>query len=268
MLQAFVITLREGIEAFLIVALSISYLRKTGRDTLVRPVYWGIAVSVLTSALAGYLFSFAANQALWEGILALAAGVLVSSLVVHMWRVARTLKKRIQARLDEAAAARTTRLAWLGIFLFTVLMITREGMETALLLGTLLFQMNAPVIATGALLGVAAAGLLALAWNRYGRRVDLRRFFQVTAVFLLLFAIQLAIYGIHELSEAGIFAYSVAIHDATEPYGPDGLYGQWLTFGLVLVPLAWLAASYIRPGSLPSDPKPAGFHEQASNLQS
>jgi high-affinity iron transporter len=264
MLQAFVITLREGIEAFLIVALSISYLRKTGRGALIRPVYWGIAVSILTSALSGYLFSFAANQALWEGILALTAGVLVASLVVHMWRAARTLKKRIQARLDEMAAARTTRLAWLGIFLFTLLMITREGMEAALLLGTLLFQMNAPVIALGAVLGIVAAAVLALAWNRYGQRVDLRRFFQVTAVFLLLFSVQLAIYGIHELSEAGVFANSVAIHDATEPYGPDGIYGQWLTFGLVLVPLVWLAISYLRSGSLTRKPETPALRQQPS----
>jgi high-affinity iron transporter len=212
----------------------------------VSPVYWGVVASIATSIGAGYLFSFAANQALWEGVLALAAAVLVSSLVVHMWRIARTLKRQIQERLNSAAEAGSSRLAWLGIFMFTILMITREGMETALLLGTLMFQMNAPDILAGALLGVVFAGILALAWVRYGHRIDLARLLQVTSVFLLVFAAQLLIYGVHELSEASVLPYSMAIHDATEPYGPDGLYGQWLSFALIAAPLGWLAISYLR----------------------
>ena len=244
MLQAFVITLREGIEAFLIVAISVSFLRKTGRETLLRPVYWGIAVSVLTSALAGYLFSLASNQALWEGTLAMVAAVLVATLVVHMWRSGRTLKARIQERLKMAAEA-PDRRAWLGVFLFIVLMITREGMETALLLGTLLFQMNAPRIFIGALLGIVGAAGVAFLWSRYSHLVDLRRFLQVTAVFLLIFVGQLLLYGVHELSEADVIPNSAAIHEATEPYGPEGIYGQWLSFALIGIPLAWLACSWI-----------------------
>jgi high-affinity iron transporter len=250
MFQAFVITLREGIEAFLIVAISVSYLRKTGRESLVRPVYWGVVASVVTSAGAGYLFSFAANQALWEGMLALTAAVLVSTLVVHMWRVARTLKRQIQERLNAAAEAASSRLAWMGIFAFTILMITREGMETALLLGTLMFQMQAPDILAGALIGIAGAGFVAVLWGRYGHRIDLGRLLQVTSVFLLVFAVQLLIYGVHELSEANVLPNSIGIHDATEPYGPDGIYGQWLSFALILVPLAWLAFSYLRSFSI------------------
>jgi high-affinity iron transporter len=244
MLQAFVITLREGIEAFLIVAISVSYLRKMGRETLLKPVYWGIAASLFTSAAAGYLFSFASNQALWEGTLAVAAAILVATLVVHMWRAGRTFKARIQQRLKIAAESPDWR-AWLGVFVFIVLMITREGMETALLLGTLLFQMNAPRILLGALLGVAGAAVVAFLWSRYSHLVDLRRFLQVTAVFLLVFVGQLLLYGVHELSEANVFPNSSAIHDATEPYGPDGIYGQWISFSLIAVPLAWLAGCWL-----------------------
>src|SRR5687768_18489605 len=85
MLQAFGITLREGLEAFLIVAISLAYLRKTGRQQLIPAVHWGIAVSVLLSIGAAMLFQRANNQALWEGVLALTAAVLVSTLIVHMW---------------------------------------------------------------------------------------------------------------------------------------------------------------------------------------
>ncbi len=226
MLQAFVITLREGLEAFLIVAISLAYLRKTGRARLVPAIHWGIAASVLLSIAAGVLLARASNQALWEGVLALAAAVLVASLTVHMWTAGRRLKRDIEGRL-EASSVRAGKGAFLGVFAFTLLMITREGMETALLMNALLFQVRSMQIVSGALAGTLVAAGIAFLWSRYGHRVNLARFFQVTAVFLFVFVIQLLIYGFHELSEANIFPGSQAWHDATEPYGPDGVYGQY-----------------------------------------
>src|SRR5687768_16146806 len=99
MLQAFLITLREGLEAFLIVAISLASLRKTGRSSLVPAVHWGIGVSILLSIGRAVLFQRPSNQALWEGVLALAAAVLVATLIVHMWRHARHLKREIETRL-------------------------------------------------------------------------------------------------------------------------------------------------------------------------
>src|SRR5918994_1690052 len=142
MLQAFVITLREGLEAFLIVAISLAYLRKTGRHSLIPAVHWGIGLSVLLSVGAAYLFSRASNQALWEGILALVAAVSVATLTVHMWRTAKRIKGEIEGHLRQSTAKQGT-AAWIGVFLFTLLMISREGMETALLMGTLVFQVRA-----------------------------------------------------------------------------------------------------------------------------
>ncbi len=244
MLQAFVITLREGLEAFLIVAISLAYLRKTGRHQLVSAVHWGIGLSILVSIGAAVLFQRANNQALWEGVLALTASVLVASLIVHMWRHARQLKRNIETRL-ESSALQTGAKAFLGVFLFTVLMISREGMETALLMGTLIFQTTAVNIAAGAAAGTLCAAVVAWLWSRYGHRVNLALFFQVTALFLGVFVVQLLIYGFHELTEANIFPYSEPLHWATEPYGPDGKYGQILTYLLVLLPMTWLAFSAV-----------------------
>ena len=242
MLQAFVITLREGLEAFLIVAISLAYLRKSGRQALVPAVRWGIGVSVLLSIGAAVLFQRASNQALWEGVLALVAAVLVASLIVHMWRHARRMKGEIEAKLG-SAALRTGAGAFAGVFLFTLLMITREGMETALLMGTLLFQVQATAIIAGAVAGIICAALVAWLWSRYGHRVNLALFFQVTALFLAVFVVQLFIYGFHELTEANLFPGSEPLHWATEPYGPDGRYGQWLTYALVVLPVAWLVVA-------------------------
>src|SRR6187402_1124472 len=98
MIQAFVITLREGLEAFLIVAISLAYLRKTSRSELIPAIHWGIGASVLLSIGAGVLLSKARNQALWEGILGIVAAFLVASLTVHMWRAGRHMKKDIEGR--------------------------------------------------------------------------------------------------------------------------------------------------------------------------
>jgi high-affinity iron transporter len=127
-------------------------------------------------------------------------------------------------------------------------MITREGMETALLMGTLLFQVKSPpAVIGGAVIGVLSAAFVASLWSRYGHRVNLGVFFQVTAVFLLVFVVQLLIYGFHELTEANIFPYSEPLHWATEPYGPDGRYGQYLSYLLVMLPLGWLIVSSVMP---------------------
>jgi high-affinity iron transporter len=242
MLQAFVITLREGLEAFLIVAISLAYLRKTGRRTLVPAIHWGIVASILLSIGAGLLLAKARNQSLWEGVLGIGAAFLVASLTVHMWRAGRHMKRDIEGKLA-ASSGKIGAGAFWGVFSFTLLMITREGMETAMLMNALLFQVKAMSIAAGAIGGTLVAAFIAFLWSRFGHRVNLARFFQVTAIFLLVFVVQLLIYGFHELAEAHVLPNSEVLHAATEPYGPDGVYGHYLTYMLVALPLGWLALS-------------------------
>jgi len=229
--QGFTIALREGLESFLIVALTLAYLRKTGRSRLAKAVVLGAAVSVLVSVGAGLLLGRAANQPLWEGVLAGVSVLLVSSLLVYMLKAAGTMKSDLERRIDRAAAG------FGGVFLFTVLMITREGMETALML----FQLRKAHLIFGCVLGVLAAAAMAYLWGRYGHRIDLHRFFQVTGIFLLLFVLQIGLYTFHEFSEAGILPQSEALHAATEPYSPDGMYGKWFSLGMVAVCAGWLA---------------------------
>jgi high-affinity iron transporter len=102
-------------------------------------------------------------------------------------------------------------------------------------------------MAAGAVLGVAGAAALAWAWVRYGRRVNRPRLLQLTGIFLALFVVQLAIYSFHEFNEAGVLPLSNEYwHLATEPYGPEGVHGQWLTYSMVLVPGAWLVHTLLR----------------------
>jgi high-affinity iron transporter len=133
-------------------------------------------------------------------------------------------------------------------------MITRAGMETALLMGTLLFQEAGVNILTGAVAGTLSAAFVAWLWSRYGHRINLALFFQVTALFLGVFVVQLLIYGFHELTEANLFPYSAPLHDATEPFGPDGRYGQILSYLLLALPLGWLAFAAIFGPKRPAVP--------------
>ena len=85
------------------------------------------------------------------------------------------------------------------------------------------------------------AAATAWVWAHYGHRVNVKRFFQVTGLFLLLFTVQILFYAVHELSEAEVLPNSEAIHLATEPYSADGRYSLWIMFGMVAFCALWLA---------------------------
>jgi high-affinity iron transporter len=242
MFQAFVIVLREGFEAFLIVSVIASYLGKTNRRQLLPAVWWGIGVSVAASTLLGFALSQRGYDPLWEGILGLIAFGFVTTLVIQMWRHSKQFKQETEQKLAELSSRPTTGLAVLGIFLFTVLMITREGIETALML----LQVKDAGFLVGAGFGLLCTVLLSLMWAKFSRFINVKLFFQVTSIFLLLFMGQVLLYSLHEFSEAGIMPSSEAFHAATEPFAPDGLYGQWFSVIIVLVCAGWLLIGLIR----------------------
>lgn len=241
MLEAFIIVLREGFEAFLIVAIIFAYLKKTNQRYLLPAVYLAIAVAIAASIWLATLLKQGANESLWEGIFGLIAIVLVGTLLVHMRRVAPRFTEKMHTRLDSVSSGKPRWIAFPAIFIFSVLMITREGMETALMLT----QVRGSYL-QGAILGLIGATILALVWARYGHLVNMKRFFQVTTIFLIIFMCQIALYTFHEFSEAGLFgANSDAIHAATEIWSPDGLYGRWIPLAAVGVCALWLFISSI-----------------------
>ncbi|HEY6241617.1 MAG TPA: FTR1 family protein [Burkholderiales bacterium] len=243
MLQMLVVTLREGIEAFLIVAIAIAYLRKTGRNPLVSAAWWGTGVAALLSTVLGVFLAEFAVLPIWEAVLAAVAAALVISMVVYMLRHAKKMRGEIGGRIETAAQAPGAG-PWIGVFLLVLLMITREGMEMAFITATLARQENSAHLFWGALVGIALAATLAWGWSRYGHRINLGLFFQVTSIFLVLFALQLLVYAFHEATEANVLPIDNSYwHVATEPYGPDGAYGAMLTYALVLLPAVWIGWS-------------------------
>lgn len=244
--QMLVVTLREGIEAFLIVAIAVAYLRKTGRASLLPAVWWGTAAALLLSVTLGAFLAEYALTPLHEGVLALVAAVLVLTMVIYMLKAAKGMRAQIGRRL-EAAAVRPGAAAWFGVFLFVVLMVTREGMEMAFITASLIGQVEAAALVPGAIAGALLAALLAAAWARWGHRINLGLFLQVTAIFLALFAPQLLLYAFHELTEANVLpgVNNAYWHLATEEWA-EGAYAQAYSFLLLLAPLAWLAWRTLR----------------------
>ena len=138
MLQALLVTFREGIEAFLIVGIVVAYLEKTQRRGLVRGVRIGLAMSVVTCVGGAWLWLQVPNQPLWEGIAALTAAVVVGALLVQMLRAGRHIKVQIESRVGRVAGiegAPASPQAIAGVALVTALLVTREGLEAVFYLG-------------------------------------------------------------------------------------------------------------------------------------
>ncbi len=249
MFETLMIAFREGLEGFLIIAITLTYLAKTGGEKLVPSVRQGCYVAVLACAILGVvLVKVGGLTAFWEGTLALVAAVLVITCTVHMLKLGKHMKREITGAIDKAVS-NPSRGAKLGIFLFVLLMIGREGLEAATMIASLAQTTDGTPLAIGGVIGVLLAGAVAWAWTKYGHRVNLALFFQVTAVFMVLFSIQLLIYAFHEYTESAEIASLGIIdtaywHEATEDYGPGGRIGVWISYSLVLVPLAFLAYSF------------------------
>ncbi len=207
MLQAFIITLREGVEAALIVGIVFAYLSKIGRPELKRTVFWALGSAVAASVVGAVVMAHTHyNTDIFEGWVMLAAAFFVVSMIWFMHRAARTMKSDIETKV----AKLTGGTSQLGLFFFVFLLVLREGVETVLMLAAVTLNSTELLSFTGTLLGIGAAVVFGMLFIRGSVRIDLRRFFRVTAVILYFVAFQLVVSGLHELSENGVLPSSQA----------------------------------------------------------
>lgn len=203
MFESFIIMVREGIEAALVIGILLAVLKQSGRRSLERPVYWGIGLAVLASVGAAFaLQSLPINEEFYEGVLYLTSAAFVLSMMIWMHRTAKTLRTQIQRRV-QGTSEYSRRAAW-GLGAFAFLMIFREGAETVMFLSAVSLTTDAILSVIGALAGLAVAVVFAVLFVRGSLRVDLRRFFQVTEWVLGIFVAQLIVNGYHEFAEIGI----------------------------------------------------------------
>jgi FTR1 family protein len=202
MLSALLVALREGVEAALVVGIVLVYLNRTGRRALTKYVWAGVALAAAASVVAAVLLDrWKVSEDGFEGLLMLVASALVVTMVIWMGRVARTLRKDIESRL-ETYAQQSTRAAGWGIGAFVFLMVVREGAELVLILRAVELSSAGMEVWIGTLLGIGLAVAVGLFFFQGTLKIPLHRFFAATSVILMVVAFQLALTGLHELSEA------------------------------------------------------------------
>jgi FTR1 family protein len=205
LLQAFIITLREGVEAALIIGITLAYLNKIQRQDLRRSVFVALGSAFVASIGAAILLSrFQFSEDLFEGWVMLTAAVFVVTMIIFMMRTGRKLKGEIESKLGSLAG----RGSQLGVFLFVFLMVLREGAETVLILSAVSLESSALQSFLGTLLGVFVAILFGVMFVKGTVKINLQKFFRVTTVILFFVAAQLLISGLHELSEYGVLPSS------------------------------------------------------------
>lgn len=248
MLSAFLIALREGVEAALVVGIILVYLSRTARGHLTQFVWYGVAAaSALSLAVAVGLERWRISEDGFEGLMLLVASVFVVTMIVWMNRVARHLRKEIEERV-ESYAERAGKAAGWGIFLFVFLMVLREGVELALILRAVALSTEGLQTWIGTLAGIGAAVAVGLFFFKGTLRVPLHRFFGATSVILMLVAFQLALEGLHELSEARWLPSSKAEMAIVGPIVRNELFFFVFIFGaaILLILREWQAVSHAK----------------------
>jgi len=215
-MEAFVITLREGMEAALIVGLVLTYLSRTGRGSLRRWVYGGLilaAAASLLGAVAFRLAGFDPENEILEGTLLGVAALLVFSLVVWMWRASKGLKGHVESRLEALTGSETQRgpQAW-ALLVFVFFMVFREGVEMVLFLAALSLAGTPDLLGViGGVTGLGLAALFGVLFVKGSLRINLRRFFAVTGFVLMVLVARLLAGSLHEFFEVGLLPSTPAI---------------------------------------------------------
>lgn len=225
MIPSFLITFRETLEAALVVGIVLGYLDRTGQRRYRPVVYWGVALGLAASAVGALIFEWLAGgftgaaEQVFEGVTMLVGAALLTTMILWMMG-----QRQVAAELQERVATEVAAARRFGLLLLVFVAILREGIETVIFLGAASFAAGGASL-VGALAGVAAAIVLGYAAFRGAMRVNVRTFFNVTSVILILFAAGLVAHGIHELQEAGVVPIVVEhVWDINPPVRPDGSY--------------------------------------------
>ncbi|MEK6565889.1 MAG: FTR1 family protein, partial [Bacteroidota bacterium] len=243
MLETLIITFREGVEIALIVGILLVYLRTNDKSELKKYVHFGLAASLVASVIVAIILEkLSLDYELFEGYLMFIAAAFVTTMIVWMWRTSRHIRNDIEQKVGGMVKEATS--SWrlmLGVFLFTFLMVAREGIETVIFLraasGGTVFSSGV----LGAVLGIALSVAFGVFFVKGSIRVDVGRFLNVTAIVLLIFIAQLIVNGVHEFYELGVFPASPKMMGVVGPIVRNNLL---FILAIVSIP----AIMFIIPG--------------------
>ncbi|SDY73284.1 high-affinity iron transporter [Modestobacter sp. DSM 44400] len=282
MFANYLIGLREGLEAALVVSILVAYLVKSDRRDRLGPVWLGVAGAVALSLVFGALLTFTSSQLSFRaqeafgGTLSIIAVGFVTWMVFWMRRTARSLSAELRGRMEAALAMGTGALV-----LTAFLAVGREGLETALFIWSAVQatgQNSQPVV--GAALGLVTAVILGYLFYRGALRINLAKFFRWTGAVLIVVAAGVLSYGVHDLQEAAILpGLGSLAFDVSGAVPPDSWYGTLLRGTVNFTPattwlqaIAWLAyivpvfVLFLRPVQRPA-PAPAPAPATASSAR-
>lgn len=284
----FLIGLREGLEAALVVGILLAYIRKTKRTHLLTPMWLGVAVAVIISLSFGALLTFGPETLTFEAQEAIGGSLSIISVGFVTWMIfwmaenARLLSAELKEKLD---AAQTS--AW-AVILLAALSVGREGLETTLFIWSATRTAGQEANATpmlGALVGILVAILMAWAMMHGMMRINLSRFFTITGAFLVIVAAGVLSYGIHDLQESGILpGLNNTAFESYHYIDPSGFVGTllkavfnlsstttWLEAGAWVLYMGIVMPLFIRaqrPGLKASAKKPVAKPEAEKTVAS
>lgn len=267
MLAPFLIMLREGIEAALIIGIIATYLRQSGRGAWLPAVWIGIFLAVAASLFVGAALQFVSAefpqkaQELFEAVVGFVAVAVLVSMVFWMRRAARSMKSELQASVEAALSSPSGR-GW-ALVAIVFLAVAREGLESVFFLLAIFQQSSGPSAPLGALAGILVAIVIGYGFYAGGIRLKLRRFFRWTGVFILIVAAGILAGSLRSLHEAGLWnllqgrAYDLAgVLPVSSPLGAvlSGLfsYQEAPAVGEVIAYVVFLVVTillFLRPGA-------------------
>jgi len=225
MIESFIITFRETLEVALIVGIILSYLVRTKQIKYNKIVYLGVVSGIVASVIGALLFNYLAGgftgraEGIFEGITMLVGALLLTIMILWMMK-----QKHIAKEVEHKVATKIAETYKLGLFLLVFVAVLREGTETVIFLGAASF-VSANNTMFGALAGIIAAIFLGYAIFVGSMKINIKRFFNITSILLILFAAGLVAYGVHEFQEAGAIPTVIEhVWDINPPVNLDGSY--------------------------------------------
>tara|TARA_Y100000310_G_scaffold345764_1_gene469564 strand:+ start:208 stop:1062 length:855 start_codon:yes stop_codon:yes gene_type:complete len=237
MLDTFLITSRETLEASLVIGIVLSYLSKTDNNKYKKSVYYGIGLGILASILAAFIFNHVAggfsgrSEQIFEGVTMLLGAFLLSTMILWMMKQ-RHIANEIEKRVHKHISKPQPMFSYLGIFLIIFIAIIREGVETVIFLNAIKFADGINLL--GGLIGIFVAILIGYLFFMSTKKINLKKLFKVSSILLILFAAGLVAHGVHELEEAKILNPIIyPLYDINPEINIDGSYPVLHEKGLI-----------------------------------
>lgn len=229
MFNLFLHTLSQGLQAFVPVAAALSWFGRR-EPTVTSAILRGAVLSAPATVAAAWMFKTSTARALEEAALAAIALVIAVLFLSFVWRT--------NVVTSGAGGRRRLFLILAAVAASTCLIVVRQTMEIGSVFAAAAFDLRSRDATATVICAAALPALVAWLWIRIGRRVPAATLHCATRTFAIVFVVQLLVYAFHESAEAHLLPWSTALHAATEPYGPDGIYGLHFSELLVLLPIA------------------------------